>query len=75
MVPSGKYHSPTFAPSAFLQHKVLTLLVTHTRERPESVAALVPTSVMWIVLPGRITVPFRRKYKPELGAEKWKDLH
>jgi len=63
MVPSGKRHSPTS------QHGVLIFLVTHTREEPGSEKEVnTPISAMSRVSPGRYTIPFNVKYKPELGG-------
>ena len=67
IVPLGKNHSPTFPPSLVLQHRVLTLLVTHTRDEaaPSCVCAVnAPMSVMSTEWPGRYTLPFSVKYRP-----------
>ena len=67
--PLGKNHSPTFPPSLILQHRVLTLLVTHTKDKPGSSGEMkTPIWVMRMVSPGRYTVPSNIKYRPELGT-------
>ena len=69
MAPLGKCHSPTFPLSIVLQHLVLTLLVTHTRDEPGSVDEVIsPISVMSIESPGRYTMPFSVKYRPKVGT-------
>ena len=70
-MPSGSNHSPTLPPSPPLQHAVLILVVTHTKEPPGwsgSVPPGVPMLVMITVSPDRYTVSLSVKYSPAGGG-------